>query len=262
MAVRGDRITTAEKVIWIAIVFALFGIETRSVLKDREEFATRYSEQRIREEAARTEEHRAFADVLEKSKQLLGRAGTIQNLTAQNLEQITGGASYAVVQPALLGPPGRDIPLVIENHGPDILTGVTVAVYDTGVWMWGTHDSIMRSVENRIAVGTLHPKERLVLNKQINPEQFMRIDPGLEPPNKVPIYRLFIMVAAQNFTANEYLDFKRDANGKWNYMYKIYRPFLGRKMRHKNGYVEPDQMLEEVDWSDDMNRPIKLIRHH
>jgi hypothetical protein len=262
MAIRADSLTPPEKIVWIIIAFALFGIETRSVLKDREEFAARQSALRIKEDEARTEEHKAFADVLKESQKLLGRADTIQTLTARNLEQVTGGNSYAVVQPSLTQRPDRDIPLLIENHGSDILTGVTVAIYDTGVWIWGTHDSIMRSVENRISVGTLYPKERLVLNRQIKPEQFMQIAPGMEPPNTELVYRVFLYIGAQNFTATEYLDFKKDAQGKWNYMYRIYRPFLGTRKIHKNGYVEPDSLLEKIDWSEDMNNPSKLVKYH
>lgn len=176
MAIRADSLTAPEKIVWILIAFALFAVETRSVLKDREEFAARQYELNIEADKARAEEHKAFADVLGKTQTLLGTAGTIQKLRAQNLEQVTGGNAYAVVEPFLSQRPDRDIPLSIKNRGTNILTGVSVALYDVGVWMWGTHDSIVRSNENRITGITLHPGERLMLPREINPLQFMKIN--------------------------------------------------------------------------------------
>jgi hypothetical protein len=175
-------------------------------------------------------------------------------LAKENLQNLTGGDSYAVVQPILTQRPDRDIPLAIENHGSNILAGVTVAIYDSGLWMPFTHDSIMRSVENRISVGTLNPGERLVLSRQTKPEQFMTVGEDTEP-----VHRAFLYIAAQNFTTTEIPGFKKVANGKWNYMYKIFRQPAHAGQVTKNGAQEPAVPLEQFGWSADLNHPSQVV---
>lgn len=69
MAIRADSLTIPEKIVWIVISFALFVIETRAVLKDRDEFATRQAELNSKAESARNEEQQAFTKVLKQEDQ-------------------------------------------------------------------------------------------------------------------------------------------------------------------------------------------------
>jgi len=171
------------------------------------------------------------------------------------LTSITGGDSYGAVVP-MLGNliPGQDIPLALENHGAHILTGVSVTLYDTGIWMQATRNSILQAVRNRRIVGTLHPEERLVLDIEIYPEQFMALD------NERTKFRVFAMIAAQNFTCNEYLDFKRAQTGLWSYRYKIYRQNTNADIARavKNKRAATEKFIEAVDWSTDPNRPMRV----
>jgi hypothetical protein len=237
------------------LISGLLVIEVSAIRKDRREHD-------IDQAAFSKEQREHFSKIGEGIKQtlteneaVLKRTQDVAQLTKASLENITAGNSYAVVQPILFERPDRDIPLAIENHGSSILMGVTVVIYDVGVWLWGTHDSIMRSNENRMTIGTLHPRERQVLAKQIKPEQFMKTQD--EKDNAI-VYHLFVFIAAQNFTAEEYLDFKKDAKGHWNYIYKIYRPPLTTGRINKKAKPQLTRLLEQIDWSMDINNPSNL----
>jgi hypothetical protein len=150
--------------------------------------------------------------------------------------------------------PGQDVPLAVENHGSHILTGGSVTVYDSGVWIQMTHRSILQSVKNRRYIGTLYAGERLVLDLQIQPEQFIRL--GGDKSG----FRVFIYVAAQNFTATEYLDFKHDSSHPWVYRYKIYRdnnPAEFVRARKKGKTPQSPVFLEAMGWSLDANDPVR-----
>ena len=156
---------------------------------------------------------------------------------------VTGGDSYAVVIPLVrTGKLGNSIPMRIENHGANILTGVTVTVYNAGIWMGWNHDSILRSVNDRINVGVLAPSEQLVLGPQINQESLMHTDSDGEK-----FSRAFLYISAQNFTVREYLDFKKNEKEQWLFRYTAYK------------YSKKEEaFLEAADWSDDPNNPVRI----
>ena len=172
--------------------------------------------------------------------------------TNQVLDSITGGDSYSVVAPVtlFLNYPNGEIPMFVENHGSNILTGVSVTIYQSGVWIAPTHQSILRSVNNRINVGTLHPGERLVIDRQINPENFLFVDSERSDKN---FYRVIVYIAAQNFTTAEYLDFRKTAEGKWEFRYKVFRQYPFPYKRNHAKLPKPDKLIEEIDWSSDSN---------
>jgi hypothetical protein len=264
MTVRAERLTPAEKRLWILIAFLLFVVEIRAIRRDRAEH-DREQTQALKEERAN------FSDILTQEQQHF--AETIRGLTAvvtQNQQQfgetvkrtnavlanITGGNSYGVVLPLIgVGRSDADIPLAIENHGQNILNGVSVTLYDTGIWIAGTHNSILCSVGNRINVGTLYPGERLVLSALINPEQFMQMDAGER------VFRVFVYIAAQNFTSTEYLDFKRGKENNWTFRYAVYRqsPSANTSVHRKKPGVK-EHLLEAADWSSNPNEPVNQKR--
>lgn len=168
------------------------------------------------------------------------------------LTSITGGDSFGIVIPMLSNLlPGQDVPLAIENRGQHSLTGVSVTLYNTGLWMQFSHNDILRSVKNRISVGTLHAGERLVIDAQINPETFMDFanDQGAKQ------FRVFIFISEQNFTVNEYLDFSKEKTGLWVYRYQTYKALTMSDIRlsAKKKKIPKEKFLEAVDWSHDAN---------
>jgi hypothetical protein len=108
--------------------------------------------------------------------------------------------------------------------------------------------------KERRYIGTLYSGERLVLDLQIQPEQFIRL--GGDKSG----FRVFIYVAAQNFTATEYLDFKHDSSHPWVYRYKIYRdnnPAEFVRARKKGKTPQSPVFLEAMGWSLDANDPVR-----
>ena len=91
------------------------------------------------------------------------------------LTSITGGQAYTVVLPIPIKPSALDVPIAAENRGDHILTGVTITLYKSGVWMPFTHEENMQSVRDRLIINTLHPKERFVLNREIRPETLLDV---------------------------------------------------------------------------------------
>jgi hypothetical protein len=244
-----------QKAVWMVLFGAFLFVEFRAIDKDRAEYAAA-------ERAKRAEEQAEFARIANginatltaSDKQFAATMGR----TDQVLKNITGGESFAVVIP-ILGvqyPSDSEIPLAIENHGTNILTGVSVTLYTAGIWMGYTHQSILRSIENRVSVGTLHPGERLVLNRQIRPEEFMHADVDTGP-EAGHFYRVFAYIAAQNFTSVQNLDFEKNPENRdrWLYRYKVYRQKWTVNKMAKTA-PQDDGLIEQVDWSSDSNNPI------
>ena len=259
-----EGISGWQKALWLVLVFLLAFLENQAINTDRTAFAREQSEARAREaeefgniaggiNSAISASNNQFQATMTKESQVLDTSRKVSELARQNLQNVTGGSAYAVVEPSLMQRPDRDIPLSIKNQGRNILTGVSVTLYDVGLWLWGTHDSIVHSTENRITNLTLHPGERLVLPRQIKPEQFMQMKED-EGNGKADMYRVFVSIAAQNFTSTEYLDFKRDDKNHWLYTYKIYRQ--GPVAKALAGKPLPDCLLEQIDWSENFNQPI------
>jgi hypothetical protein len=229
-----------QKALWMLTIGAMLPIEFRAINKDRAAQDAAHQQQRVEQ----LNEFNRITSALQMSMDInqqqfanaIGRTDLVLN-------GLTGGDSYAVIVPAIR--PGlKEIPLVIENRGTYILTGVSVTVYAVGVWIGMTHDSIMQSVANRVGVGTLHPGERLVLNARLIPEQMMQVD-----ENGQHFGRVFIYVAGQNFTTVEYLDIAPDPPNTWKFKYMTYR------LPEKRG----TRPLEECLWTHDMDDP-KIIK--
>lgn len=182
------------------------------------------------------------------SNQFAATMGCTNNV----LTSITGGNSFGIVVPMLPNLlPGQDVPLAIENRGQHSLTGVSVTLYNTGLWMQFSHGDILRSVKNRISVGTLHAGERLVIDAQINPETFMAFDDDQGTKQ----FRVFIFISEQNFTVNEYLDFRKEKTGLWVYRYQTYKALTMSDIRvaANKKKISKEKFLEAVDWSHDAN---------
>jgi hypothetical protein len=237
-----------HKAIWMLLIGAFLILEFRAINKDRREYSQTESAKRIEESAA----FQSIASGIDKTISSSDKHfNATMGKTTDVLSNITGGKSYAVVLP-MLGSyrPDRPVPLAIENHGLNILTGVSVTIYESGIWIEATHESMLQSIANRINVGTLHPGERLVLGAQLRPEGLMSLEPDM--PNA---HRGFIYITAQNFSSEEYLDFQPKPSGGWRFRYFIERQLFNSKSGKKSPQTRPTlpQLLEQVDWSDDAN---------
>lgn len=257
-----ENLRPTEKAAWIFLITLLIVAEIRNLyVADAEQVSKFAKISEALDETSRGLDATAkgiegTAKALDKSiTDSEQRFSATMERTDAVLTSITGGKSYGAVVP-MLGNllPGQDIPLAVENHGTHILTGVSVTLYDTGVWILGTRNNILQAVKNRRMIGTLHPEERLVLDVQIHPEQFMALD------NAQTKFRVFAKIAAQNFTCDEYLDFRREPTGLWVYRYKIYRQNTSADIVRavKNKRVAKEKFLEAVDWSTDSNAPVRI----
>ncbi len=255
MTFRGDM-RGGEKLAWTVLLFGFMYLEITSI--DTERKANEYMRSVAMEQERKSfdsigrgiqanlaQSQQQFTETMEKEAQ-------VSELSRRNLLNITGGNSYAVVEPVTLPTLHPEVPLFIRNHGHNILTGISVTLYESGVWLPMTHASIMRSNEERITGLTLSPGERMVLPKPIKPELFMPMKEN-ENQGKDDMYRVFVTIAAQNFTSTEYLDFKKGSNQGWEYSYKIYREPLPGQMR-RGRLLAPCLMESVTDWETDSNR--------
>lgn len=251
MSLRGEM-RGKEKAAWMVMLFALLALELTSIDKERDANETLRTATRQQEAASFREIGLGIRDSIDQSRH---QFDATMGETNSVLSNITGGESYAVVVP-ILGAykPDRPVPLAIENHGSNILTGVSVTVYDSGIWIEATHESLLRSIANRINVGTLHPGERLVLGSQLRPEGLMKVD---DPPPAS--YRAFVYITAQNCSSQEYLDFQPKPKGGWRFKYLLERERFDVKKNPMR--AKPRRgILEEIDWSDNANN-LQLKQH-
>jgi hypothetical protein len=128
---RGEM-TGFEKTAWLFFTFVFLVIEVRAITRERE-----------RSEKAFEKIAQGVSSAIDHSREHFD--ATMKSMNAV-LASVTGGDSYSVVVPLLIGKPDTAVPLRIENRGDNILNGVTITIYNTGVWMGFSHDSIISSV--------------------------------------------------------------------------------------------------------------------
>jgi hypothetical protein len=249
-----------EKLCWSVILGVFLVAEIHSIHADRTASSKQYIEDRRvqneafgsvlqAEKAAIVTTLKGFNEQQDANRHLLESTKAISTLTEHSLDNITGGDSYAVVMP-LLSTGGDTIPLLIENRGDKILNGTTVTLYDQGIWIRGTQDSILKSVNERVTVGTLHPGERLAIDRTLLfPPNFVNTDGNMATK--------FIYISAQNFTVQEFLWLRKigkntSGTSSWEFKMKVYRA----SSLQKGGSLSAQTLLESTDWAADMNAKI------
>lgn len=117
MAVRGERASTVERVVWVAASVALFVLEMVAIRDDHADLPRR-------EEAARQEQARSFSNVIAQGQNLIQsleeeKKLSVNNLklTARNLEHITGGDEYCWVAPNFQIRGSNSWTLTVMNSG-------------------------------------------------------------------------------------------------------------------------------------------------
>jgi hypothetical protein len=170
----------------------------------------------------------------------------VGDLAKKNLENVTGGRSFAIVTPQVwsgLVP----IPLTIYNYGRQTLTGLTVTIRGREAWDFIRNPSnpysMYQAEASAVNIGTLHRGEMKVLQATITPST--EHDALAEGTDKIDQFQLDI--SAQNFTVTEHLIFKRGQKLPWVFKYTVTRQFV--KSQHGNttnfGY---EIMADQKEW--------------
>jgi hypothetical protein len=157
----------------------------------------------------------------------------------QVLENITGGNSFAVVTPQVwsgLVP----VPVSIRNQGSQTLTGVTVTIRNARNFDIQKPESFYET--ESINVGTLHPGELRLMKEKLTP-----VEHALEWEDGRPADVFDLDIAAQNFTAEEHLIFKKGTRIPWVFRYQVTRQYI--KSKHGDtttfGY---DILADQKEW--------------
>ena len=233
-----------EKFLWIGVITALMVAEIRNIYRtDAAQVQTfqsilvslRQADQGLQVTA------RGIKDAVQGINAASSRINGVSVLAKENLENVTGGRSFAIVTPQVwsgLVP----IPLAIRNFGRQTLTGVTVTIRGPEAWDFLHNPYSMYQAEaSAINVGTLHKGEIKVLRETITPT----IAPMAT--DKIAGYQLD--VSAQNFTVTEYLWFRRGQKVPWNFKYTVTRQFVKSQSQKetKFGY----ETMATTDWMGD-----------
>jgi hypothetical protein len=213
-----NKIGRREKAAWTFIMFWLLLLEMKSVYQDRNEHDIQQAKDRVREE----NNFQSIANGIQGSI-----ADSARNFTAtmgetnEVLENITGGRSFAIVTPQVwsgLVP----IPLSIRNFGSRTLTGVTVTILHSRDW---DVQNLRTFYETHIVqVGTLHPGELRLLKETLTP-----VEGSGKAEDGSPADAFDLSIAAQNFTAQEHLVFKKAIRIPWAFKYTVTRQYIKSK---------------------------------
>ncbi|HWY71126.1 MAG TPA: hypothetical protein VNX88_20845 [Terriglobales bacterium] len=248
MAIRAEHFTRTEEVIWIVVACALCVIEIRAIRHDREVAASEQAEVRKREEenfrtiasglqASIDNSRSQFAATMEQTKTVLDKTESVSTLTKKNLENITGGESFAFVRPQVEAAGKGPIGLVVWNRGNEVLTGVTIGFSRTNDPNWGSE------FFNRYTIGTIAPHDMAMIPITITPQLG---DNGID--------HYWLMISAQNGTVDETLDFRESKKfpGTWAVRLGVTKRFK----IDKNGTASIPVLVRE--WTDEGGADQKL----
>jgi len=175
-----------------------------------------------------------FQETMNKNNAILDSTKKAVDLSKKNLENITGGESFAFLRPQVGYSP---VPLSIRNEGKNILTGVTVKIYGQDSYDVNNPGKFLSVPQ--ITIGTLHPKETRLIPG-------VNLTPSLDA-NGWDAYQ--IDISAQNDTVQEHLIFRKptgDCGAFWEYSFVVERGFIISQTQKetKLGY----KTLIKQDW--------------
>lgn len=242
-----------QKALWMLLMGACLWIEIQAINIDRQQNEKKIAVARDEER----EKFQAIADGIQRSidtsqqqfNATTSRTNKVLSETNHVLDNVTGGDSYAVVLPSTYGE-DVDLPLMIENHGDNVLTGVNVMITWQGAFAGKVPPFILDAVNRRANVGTIAPGQRQWLNMTLHTPALVDVGQNAEH-----VLCAYVDIYAQNFVSVEFLYFKKQDN-KWLFKYGIYRQFTTREqaaIRKSLGRVESEVKLEEIDWTDNLN---------
>jgi hypothetical protein len=249
MSVR-PKMHFAEKLTWIIVLIAFAILEVRSIRRsDQEAREYRDSQNQAFKEiatdlkASMSNSAGQYQSTIIRLEGVLGETEKLNALAQRSLENITGGDSYIAMIPDVAYS-GNDITFSVINRGKAILAGASVLITTQGVFWPGVRPLLMDAVSKRLELPTMHPDERMVIDSRVQ-----------LPPDRPEgdIQRIYVTVAAPNFSTEEYLEFRRThqdlrSEYAWEYKYQIFRvlPYHSYKVGEKVGKYP---LLEQTGWT-------------
>ena len=239
----------SHKAVWMILMGAFLSLEMVAIVHERKVQAEQ-------QKTALREEREQFARIGKELENSISTSQTEFNETMLRsdrlLKSVTGGDSYAVLLP-YTPYQGKELPLFVENRGPNTLSGVTVTIHSQGAWTPGMMELLTSENDKRVVVGTLASKERQLITARLLPDSLMT---GNTDTDGRKIHTAFVLITAQNFSVEEYLFLKQVPGDQWQKEKWVYRYMVFRDMNTKKR-----QTLEETDWSDDVNQNRQLVPH-
>jgi hypothetical protein len=250
------KIRKLEKALWTVLMFALVGLELRTLYLDRDE----HDREQAHERCTQKQSFEAIASGLETSirnsegqyastvshvDDVLKTTQAVAGLAKTDLANITGGDAFAYVYPSRPEEGNDLVTLNVHNDGAQVLSGVVVTIRRV---ISGSPEpevgdnSIEFEGKPAINIGSLAPHEgRLV------PGETFRPITGVDGTG---IYHVW--VNAQNPGTSENLYFRRSKNGLgWSYMLKAWKVATGKKKKgdvfvaSSNVWI---RYVKTVDW--------------
>lgn len=238
--VMGDR----EKLLWVIITLILIAAVAVGLQRDEREnreaqsAIVRSFQQVGQQISTDNDQNQArFDATMKEMGATLSTAKHVETLTKQNLENVTGGQSFAYLIPQMGATP---IPLSIYNYGANTLTGVLVEIIPPTKGLQEFANAVLDPVE--IQVGTLHPGTFGTTGPRLLKGYF------IDPHAITTVVQYQIRIYSQNFTVTQNLFFKPGAH------HLLYRTLVQKQyVKSKIGdtiYYGYDTLFQN-DWSKD-----------
>jgi hypothetical protein len=224
-----------EKFLWIIVITALMVAEIRNVYRTDADQAQTFQTILcgLREtNRGLSETANGIKATVQEIQAASLKIDAVGNLAKENLENVTGGKSFAHITPQIWSG-SEPIRLSIYNDGEQTLTGVTVVIRTPEAWDFVRNpDGIYQAEASPANIGTLHTRELKILDRTINPVENREYQ---------------FDIAAQNFTVVEHLWFRRGTKLPWNFKYVIDRQYVKSQTKKETrfGY---ETMAKTKDW--------------
>lgn len=184
-----------QKVAWIAAAFGLMFLEMWAVSNDRKQQNSNFQAIVDGLKGSIDQSQIQFRATMQEAEQIMQTTQQVGQLAQKNLENLTGGNSFAYVAPQNFS--GDQFPGVVWNHGDQPLTGVTLTIAHTTdpIPIWGA------AFFKPILIGTIGPHDHAPIPNFV-------FQPRAAMDSKEDNY--WIMLSAQNGTVSQSIYFRRD----------------------------------------------------
>ena len=244
MSVR-PQMRPAEKFAWVGllITFAILEVvaigrsdRANEAIRDRQNDAFNVIADGL--EASIKQSRTQYESTINHVNGVLTTTQSVGKLAQENLENVTGGNSYAYVAPTYRMRP--TVTLRMYNHGGQILNGVILTIIEIQAPSPNGVVNPLPDTSPGIQMGTLPPYADVSVPQALTPH----------PDPKAGIAQYLILITEQNGTIIEGLQFKVP---EWDSREFIYRLSVARDTySDKSGKRLPwhREILQDLGWSD------------